>query len=57
MKKRIVGILLALCVAVGLVTVSFAEDVTVSSWSELANAIQSADSAPSITLASDITAG
>ena len=57
MKKRIVGILLALCVAAGLVTVSFAEDVTVSSWSELANAIQSADTAPSITLACDITAG
>lgn len=58
MKKTIFSALLALCTAaLGLTTVSFAADVTVSSWSELANAIQSANTSPSITLSCDITAG
>ena len=57
MKRRILGILLALCMALSLVTVVSAVDVTVSSWSELATAVQSADTTPSITLACDITAG
>lgn len=57
MKKTILSALLALCTAALLTTVSFAADVTVSSWSELANAIQSANTSPSITLSCDITAG
>lgn len=57
MKKTIFSALLALCTAALLTTVSFAADVTVSSWSELANAIQSANTSPSITLSCDITAG
>ena len=57
MKKTIFSALLALCTAALLTTVSFAADVTVSSWSELANAIQSTDTSPSITLSCDITAG
>lgn len=57
MKKTILSALLALCTAALLTTVSFAADVTVSSWSELANAIQSANTSSSITLSCDITAG
>ena len=57
MKKQLLNILLGLCLALGLTTVSFAADVTVSSWSELASAIQSADTSPSITLSCDITSG
>lgn len=57
MKKTIFSALLALCTAALLTTVSFAADMTVSSWSELANAIQSTDTSPSITLSCDITAG
>lgn len=57
MKKTIFSALLALCTAALLTTVSFAADKTVSSWSELANAIQSANTSPSITLSCDITAG
>lgn len=57
MKKTILSALLALCTAALLTTVSFAADKTVSSWSELANAIQSANTSPSITLSCDITAG
>lgn len=57
MKKTIFSALLALCTAALLTTVSFAADVTVSSWSELADAIQSTDTSPSITLSCDITAG
>ena len=57
MKKTILSALLALCTAALLTTVSFAADKTVSSWSELANAIQSANISPSITLSCDITAG
>ena len=56
MKETILSALLALCTAL-LTTVSFAADKTVSSWSELANAIQSANISPSITLSCDITAG
>lgn len=57
MKKTILSALLALCTAALLTTVSFAADKTVSSWSELADAIQSTDTSPSITLSCDITAG
>lgn len=57
MKKTIFSALLALCTAALLTTVSFAADMTVSSWSELADAIQSTDTSPSITLSCDITAG
>lgn len=57
MKKTIFSALLVLCTAALLTTVSFAADKTVSSWSELANAIQSANTSPSITLSCDITAG
>lgn len=57
MKKTILSVLLALCTAALLTTVSFAADKTVSSWSELADAIQSTDTSPSITLSCDITAG
>lgn len=57
MKKTILSALLALCTAALLTTVSFAADKTVSSWSELAGAIQSTDTSPSITLSCDITAG
>lgn len=57
MKKTILSALLALCTAALLTTVSFAADKTVSSWSELADAIQSVDTSPSITLSCDITAG
>ena len=57
MKKTILSALLTLCTAALLTTVSFAADVTVSSWSELADAIQSTDTSPSITLSCDITAG
>lgn len=57
MKKGLVSTLLALCAAAVLTAVSFAADKTVSSWSELADAIQSADTSPSITLSCDITAG
>lgn len=57
MKKTILSALLALCTAALLTAVSFAADKTVSSWSELADAIQSTDTSPSITLSCDITAG
>ena len=57
MKKTILSALLALCTAALLTTVSFAADKTVSSWSELADAIQSTDTSPSITLSCDISAG
>ena len=57
MKKTIFSALLALCTAALLTAVSFAADKTVSSWSELADAIQSTDTSPSITLSCDITAG
>lgn len=57
MKKTILSVLLALCTAALLTTVPFAADKTVSSWSELADAIQSTDTSPSITLSCDITAG
>lgn len=57
MKKVFLSALLALCAAAALTVVSFASDVTVSSWSELADAIQSADPSPSVTLSCDITAG
>ncbi len=57
MKRGLVSTLLALCAAAMLTAVSFAADKTVSSWSELADAIQSADTSPNITLSCDITAG
>ena len=57
MKKQFCSVLLALCMALGLVTVSFAADQTVSSWSELAAAVKAAaNQTVNITLSCDITA-
>ena len=57
MKKQLCSVLLALCMALGLVTVSFAADKTVSSWSELAAAVKAAaNQTANITLSCDITA-
>ena len=57
MKKRLISLLMALCMALSLTTISFAADKTVSSWSELAEVIRTAYGSSSITLSCDITAG
>lgn len=57
MKKRLTSLLMVLCMALSLTTISFAADKTVSSWSELANVVRSTYGSISITLSCDITAG
>ena len=57
MKKHLISLLLTLCMALGLVTVSFAADKTVSSWGELTAAVSAAANQTAyITLSCDITA-